>query len=127
MRAFIKSYIGAVAVDPYLIVKAAAPTTGTTVRPGAAATDALLGVTDALGGDQGGTVDVTLAGPAEVRLGGNVAFGDPLTSDANGKAIKAVVVSGQSVVVIGWAGAPGALDDIIPITVAKSYLSKPAA
>ncbi|GLK74726.1 DUF2190 family protein [Ancylobacter dichloromethanicus] len=127
MRPFIKSYIGAVAVDPYLIVKAAAPTTGTTVRPGAAATDVLLGVTDALGGDQGGTVDVVLAGPAEVRAGGNIAFGDPLTSDANGKAIKAVPVAGQTVVIVGWAGAPGALDDILPITVAKSLLPTPAA
>ncbi|CAA0129800.1 Uncharacterised protein [Starkeya nomas] len=127
MRPFIKSYIGAASVDPYLIVKAAAPAAGTTVRAAAGATETIIGVTDELGGDQGGTVDVTLAGPAQVRLGGNVAFGDPLTSDAAGKAVKALPIAGQTVVIVGWAGSPGAADDIIPVTVAKSLLATPAA
>lgn len=127
MRAFIKSYVGAVAVAPYLFVKGAAPTTGTTVRAAAAGTDPIIGVTDSMGGDAGGTVDVILAGPAEVRLGGNVAFGDPLTSNADGKAVKAVPVAGQTIVIAAWAGAPGALDDVIPITVARSLLHTPAA
>jgi hypothetical protein len=43
-----------------------------------------------MGGSTGGMVDVVRAGLASVRLGGTVAAGDPLTSDANGKAVKAV-------------------------------------
>ncbi|QFR32391.1 hypothetical protein [Ancylobacter sp. TS-1] len=126
-RPFIKSYVATADIAPYLIAKAAVPATGTTVSTAAAATDSLLGVTDSLGGVAGKAVDITLQGPAEVRLGGNVGFNDPLTADANGKAIVAVAGAGANKRIIGYALAPGALDDIIPIRVAPGYLANPAA
>ena len=54
----------------------------------AAATNALLGISD-LGADSGGRLDVFMSDIADVEFGGNVSAGDPLTSDANGKAVAA--------------------------------------
>lgn len=124
MRPYIKSYAGAADIAPYRIVKAAAPATGTTVATAGAATDVLLGLTGSMGGEAGKQVDVTLLGPAEVRLGGNVAFGDPLTADATGKAVKVVPAAGATRAIVAWALAPGAVDDIIPVRVAPGLLSQ---
>jgi hypothetical protein len=123
VRPLIKSYVGAVAIAPYLIVKAAAAAIDTTVRAAAAATDALIGITGSMGGDAGDAVDVTILGPAEVRLGGTVAFGDPLTSDANGKAIKAVGTAATTKFIVAYALAPGVADDVIPVRVAPGILA----
>lgn len=122
----IKSYVFAADIAPYLIAKAAAPATGTTVTAAAAATDPLIGVTDSVGGAAGKAGDVTLAGLAELRLGGTVAFRDPLTADASGRAVKAVPTTGATVAIIAWAGAAGVEGDIIPVLVAPSLLHKPA-
>lgn len=73
-----------------------------------AATDALLGIfqhtTVAVGDD----VRVMLSGISPVVYGGVITRGDPLTSDGNGKAVKAVL--GQSI--IGFATVSGVADDI---------------
>ena len=122
-RPLIKSYMGALDVAPYLIVRAAAAATDTTVRAAAAATDALIGVTGSMGGEVGKPVDVTILGPAEVRLGGTVAFGDPLTSDANGLAIKAVGTAATTKFIVAYALAPGVALDVIPVRVAPGILA----
>lgn len=126
-RPLIKSYVAVADIAAYLIVKAAAPAAGTTIATATAATDSLLGVVDSLGGSAGRAVDVTLQGPAEVRLGANVAFNDPLTSDATGKAITAVASAGANKRIVGYALAPGAVGDLIPIRVAPGFLANPAA
>tara|TARA_R110002124_G_scaffold284368_1_gene461515 strand:- start:31610 stop:31990 length:381 start_codon:yes stop_codon:yes gene_type:complete len=112
-----------VAIAGYLIVAAAA---GGKVELANAANDLLLGATDSMGCPAGGQLDIAQAGWSEVRCGGNVSFGDPLTSDANGKAIKAVPVVGQMVRVIGFAQADAVADDIIPYQVAPCVLATPA-
>ena len=122
MRPLIKSFVGAADIAAYLIAKAAAPTTGTTVQTAAAATDVLVGITGSMGGQSGQPVDLTILGPGEVRIGGNVAFGDPLTSDANGKAIKAVAAAGTTKFIVGYALAAGAADDVIPVRIAPGIL-----
>lgn len=126
-RPLVKSYVAAADIAANLIVKAAVPATGTTIAAAASATDSLLGVVDSLGGNAGRAVDVTLQGLAEVRLGGNVAFNDPLTSDASGKAVVAAASAGANKRIVGYALAPGALDDLIPIRVAPGFLANPAA
>lgn len=122
-RPLIKSYLGAADIAAYLIVKAAAASVDTTVRAAAAATDALIGVAGSMGGESGKPVDVTILGPAEVRLGGTVSFGDPLTSDGNGKAIKAVGAAATTKFIVAYALAPGVADDVIPIRVAPGILA----
>lgn len=111
----------AAAILGYLIVKASGG--AATVEVAGASTDPLIGAADAVGVEASGMLDVAVAGWSEVRLGGNVAFNDPLTSDANGKAIKAVATEDVQVRIIGFAMAAGAANDIIPYQIAPGYLS----
>lgn len=122
---FTKSFrAGAAAIAGYLILKAV---DGGTVAVAAAATDPLVGAAGSMGAPADGMVDIDQAGWSEVRCGGDIHFGDPLTSNANGKAIKAVVTAGSSVRIIGFAMSDGSADDIIPYNIAPGFLTKPAA
>jgi hypothetical protein len=102
-----KNYIATTAVGANLIVKFGA-TDGSVVQA-AAATDASIGVTTSLPAGAGERCDVIRNGVAEVIYGGNVTRGDALTSDANGKAIKATAVAQR---VIGFAEVSGAANDV---------------
>ena len=119
-----KAFLSANAIAGYLIV-AGAP--GNALSVASAATDRLIGVSPPLGVDAGKMADVIQVGEGEVRCGGDVDFGDPLTADANGKAVKAVPVAGSVVRIVGFAQADGALGDIIPYLAAPGVLNTPAA
>ena len=54
-----------------------------------AATEALVGTADELGKQPNGGADVAMSDQPEVEAGAAVAAGDPLTSDAQGRAVKA--------------------------------------
>mgnify|MGYP005943406137 CR=1 FL=1 len=54
-----------------------------------AATEALVGTADELGRQPNGGADVAMSDQPEVEAGAAVAAGDPLTSDAQGRAVKA--------------------------------------
>ena len=75
----------------------------------AAATDPSLGVLEAFPYAAGEPCTVCISGIVEVVYGGTVAAGDPLTSDASGRAIKATV-AGQRCV--GIAQRAGTIDQI---------------
>jgi len=75
-----------------------------------AATDKLLGTSDELDHATGEQVDLALGPLPKVRCGAAVAAGDPLTSDANAKAITATT-TGQRY--IGFAETAGVLDQVI--------------
>lgn len=115
-----KSYRASAAIAGYLVVAGIA---GNQVRTATGPTDTLIGAAGAMGADANGLLDLVEVGLSEVRLGGNVTFGDPLTSDANGKAVKAVATAGQVIRVIGYARADGADGDIAPFQVAPSILA----
>lgn len=119
---FIRSYPTTAAVAPNTIVKFSDASATSKVAPGAANTEPLWGVADNQGGDAGGMVDVIIDGLADVKLGGTVQAGDPLTCDANGKAIKAVPVAATIVRIIGWAEQPGVADDIIRADVSRGVI-----
>jgi hypothetical protein len=95
-------------VERYRIVKAG--TADMSCVKGAAATDLLLGTSDELDHVTGEVVDVAVGPVPIVKLGGTVAAGAALTSDANGKAI-ATTTQGHSI--IGRAEIAGVLDDEI--------------
>jgi hypothetical protein len=59
--------------------------------------------------------------------GGAVAFGDPITSDAAGAAIKALPNASTQVRIIGFAHAAGVAGDIIPYFISPGCLSKASA
>lgn len=89
----------------------------------AAATDLLIGVAsrgfDAAIGER---IDVMTHGIAEVKLGGNVTRGQPVTADANGKGVAAAPAGGANARVIGVAMASGVLDDVIDVLLSQSVM-----
>jgi len=120
----IKAFHTTNAIGPYLIVAGGA---GNAIAVASAATDSLIGVTGKLGADVDTMADLTQAGWAEVTAGDDVDLGDPLTADADGKAVKAVPVAGSVVRIIGYAMADGADGDVIPLLVGPGILNTPAA
>lgn len=89
----------------------------------AAATDLLIGVAsrdfDAGAGER---IDIMTHGVASVRLGGNVARGQKLTADADGKAVAAAPAQGVNNQIIGIALVSGVADDVIDMRIAPSVM-----
>lgn len=120
MKLGIKSYKAEALVEGNRIVKFGAA--DHQVIKGAAVADALLGVSENLDTPINEMCDVVLVGIAEVRAGGNIARGDWLTSDANGKAVAAAPAAGTNNNVIGRALAAAALDDIVQVLLAQNRI-----
>jgi len=78
----------------------------------AGGTTALRGVNGELAKADSERADVVLSGLADVEYGGNVAAGDPITSDSLGRAIKAVPAAGAQLQCIGYAQVAGAVGEI---------------
>lgn len=119
---FTRSYEAAAAVTGYLIVKFADPGNDQTVEVADGNTEPLVGVADSMGAELGGMLDVHRGGLVSVRLGGAVNAGDPLTSDASGKAIAAAAAASTTVRIIGYADQAGVADDIIDVMWAPGLL-----
>lgn len=102
-------------VSPYRILKAGAAD-GEVVQA-SLATDKFVAVSGHVGGTDA-QIDVHVAGIVPVQYGGVVAFGDQLTSDADGKAV--VAADGQRVIGIAQEG--GDLDAIGSVQIAHGFL-----
>src|SRR5882724_3021289 len=111
----IKSYNAEGGINPYTIVKFGANDFG--VVPAAAATDKLIGVTREFGSASGEPIDVIHDGITYVKLGGTVARGDLLTSDASGQAVVAAPGVGVNNRIIGYARQSGVVGDVIDIVI----------
>lgn len=112
------------AIGPHLLVAFAAGTA--MVKAAASATDAIIGASDSQGANDTGLCDVHQGGEIEVRAGGDIDAGDPITSDAQGRAIKAVPVAGQNIRVAGIAMNDASADDIFDFIYAPSVIATPA-
>lgn len=108
------------AIGAYLIVKPGAD--DATVVLATASTDALMGTNDELGRAIGENADIVKVGIAPVRFGGVVTRGDPLTSDANGRAITAAPAAGVNARIIGFAEVSAVADDIGPYLVSPGRI-----
>ncbi len=117
----IKTFRFAVATAPYRFVKFGASDTEAT--PAVAATDAIIGATIELPVDAGQRGDVALTGIADVTFGGPVGRGDPVTSDAQGRAIVAAPGAGTRVRIAGFAMASGVLGDIAPVHLQPGFMT----
>ena len=110
------------AIAAYRLVKHGAAD-GTVVQ--AAGHDApIIGVSNqvsAAATDPG--VDIVRGGIPEVEYGGAVARGDPLTSDADGKAVKAEALAGEEEWIAGFAEVSGASGDIGSLLFCPSQIS----
>ncbi|MQT13648.1 gp53 minor capsid family protein [Segnochrobactrum spirostomi] len=92
----IKNYTAGARVEHRRFVRLSADRT---VVPATAATDEIIGVTDAPNGvDAGGPVDVVLFGIASVEAGGAVTRGAWLTAAADGKAVAAAPAAGANAI-----------------------------
>jgi hypothetical protein len=100
--------------------------TGAEVAAAASATAPSIGVSTPLGADAGGMLDVALSGLAELRLGGPVDAGDPLTADADGKGVVAAPVAGSVIRYAAIALDEGVENDIIPVLVVPGIINTPA-
>lgn len=116
----IETYDAGAAIAAYRIIKHGADDDN--VVQAAAVSDAIIGVTNLLGAASGERVDVIEHGVAEVEFGGTVVRGDPLTSDANGKAVKAAPSAGVNNRIVGFAKVSAVSGDIAPIRVAPSQI-----
>lgn len=113
------SFTSAAPIAAHRIVAATA--TDGQVAQGAAATDTLIGVTGPRGATASGKpVDVMLSGVQQVTASGVFAFGDPVTSDADGKAVLAAPAVGANARVIGFALEAGAAEALTRVLIAPS-------
>lgn len=123
---FIKSFPTSAIVTAKRIVRFSDAANTNKVALASAATDPMLGLSDAMGAPSGGMADIILNGEGEVVLGGTVAAGDKLTSDANGAAVKCVGAAGARREYVAEALAPGVAGDIIPCLVERGVVQLPA-
>lgn len=108
-----KSYVAGAAVNPYRILKWDAA--DRKVVHAAGATDRLIGISaGAKAIASGFRVEVVRAGLKEVEYGGTVTRGQPLTSDATGRAVAAVLDPVAPPNIIGIAEESGVVGDIRP-------------
>jgi hypothetical protein len=92
------------------------------VVAGAAAADKIIGVSTEVAASSGDRVDVFLSGVAEVVYAGNVAAGDPITSDSTGKAVVAAPAAGVNARIIGFALTAGVANDIGAVFLAPGLI-----
>jgi len=110
---------------------AAAVTAFTIAKPGAdddhfivstAVSDSLIGIFQHATMAAEEQIRVMLKGVSSLKLGGTVARGDYLTSDASGQGVAAAPAAGVNNNVIGKALASGVAGDIIPALIAQSRI-----
>ena len=122
----IRSYPASADVPAYRIVKFSDVSASSKVAPATAATEPLWGLSDAQGASSGNMCDVIVGGFGEVQLGGTVAAGAPLTSDAEGKAVALAGSAGATRRRIGFADQPGVAGDIIQVLLDRGVQLLPA-
>lgn len=106
-----KGYTAALAIPAFTIMKFGAA--DGVVTPATDGSAYLVGVQAELDCAQGDRASATMIGNIEdVRFGGNVTRGQPLTADAQGRAVAAAPAAGANVYCIGFAEVSGVLGDI---------------
>lgn len=125
IEGLITNFNAGAAVLPYRIIKHGASDHVAIQSTGPS--DFLIGVSDQLGADaQGDPLDAIRSGIGEVEYGGNVTRGQPLTADADGKAVEAAPAAGTTARCIGHAEVSGVAGDIGSVHIAPHTLTQPA-
>lgn len=115
-----KSYLAEGAISAFTIVKVGANDYG--VLSAAAVSDKLIGVATEIDAASGERVDVIHEGIADVKIGGTVARGDLITTNASGQGVAAAPAAGTNNRVIGVALISGVSGDIIPVMLSLGML-----
>lgn len=119
---FIKSFKADADIARHRIVRHGAADNSVAAANGLSA--AMFGVADSLGGKAGKVMDVVCAGFATVEYGGTVSRGDPLTSDATGRAVTATQADSR---IVGFATKAGVVGDLGTVNIAPGYFSGPGS
>lgn len=106
----VRNFTAEAAATKYRIVKPG--TADGQILQAAGPSDKLIGITTDIDAALGERCDVILGGIADVEYGGAVTRGDPLTSDASGRAVTAAPAAGTNNRIIGFALLSGVLGDI---------------
>ena len=118
MNQAIKNYIAGGNIGPYVLVRHGV--TDGQVRSAVGGSEPLVGVSVVPSGSVVAAldrVDVGLDRQLPVEYGGAVTRGDPLTSDAVGRAIVAAPAAGVNVHIIGFADVSGISGDVVDVYV----------
>lgn len=121
---FTRAYEASADVTPCRIARFSDVSASQKVANASANTQPLIGVFDKMGGVAGAMVDVHRSGLCSVELGGTVTAGQPLTADAQGRAIAATAAAATQVRIIGFADQPGVVGDIIDAWIEPSLLDR---
>lgn len=106
-------------IGPNLIVKIGSA--DQTVIVGAAATDRFVGVSaQSISAASGDRVDVVTSGTHEVKAGGTITRGAPITSDASGQGVVAAPAAGTNNGIVGWAIEAAASGDLFAVQIAPA-------
>lgn len=116
----IKNYTAEGAIAAYRIVKFGAADGG--VVQAAASADLIIGVNEALTVVAGERVDVIRSGIADVEFGGTVTRGQPVTADADGKAVAAAPATGVNANIVGFAEVSAVAGDIAQVSLARGVI-----
>lgn len=117
-----KSYTAEGAISANRIVKVGAADWGALQAASAAVTEFMIGVSTEVDSVSGERVDVVHEGIANLKLGGTVARGAPVTSDASGQGVAPAPAAGTNNRIIGFALVSGVNGDIIPVLLAPSVM-----
>ena len=116
-----KTYVAEAAINANRIVKFGAADGG--VIQAAAAADLMIGVASKdFASVIGERTDIMRFGIAQVKLGGTVTRGQPVTSDATGQGVVAAPGAGANVRIIGFAETSGVIGDVIDVQIAPSVM-----
>lgn len=116
----VRNYKAEGAIAAFTVVKLGAADGG--VLAAAAVSDKLVGVSTDIAAAINERCDVILAGVADVLYGGTVTRGDPLTSDASGRATTAAPGAGTNNRIIGIALVSGVVGDVGSMQIAQSIM-----
>ncbi|MET3436335.1 hypothetical protein [Sphingomonas sp. 1185] len=116
-----KNYRAGAAIAAYLILKYGAD--DQTLVPAAGPTDDLIATNVELPVTQGERFDAAFGGLPEVRYGGPIGRGRPITSDAQGRAVEAAPAAGVRVRIIGFSLASGVLGDVLAYRPAPGFMT----
>lgn len=123
---FTRAYEVSATVRPFRIARFSDVAASQKVAEATANTQPMIGVFDKLAAQAvvGQLVDVHRGGLCSVELGGTVTAGQPLTSDAQGRAIAATPAAATQVRIIGFADQPGVIGDVIDAWIEPSLLDR---
>lgn len=115
-----KSYLTEGAISGNRIVRAGANDYG--VLQASAVSDLFIGISTEIDSVSGERIDVVHEGIADLKLGGTVARGAFLTTDASGQGVAAAPAAGVNNQIIGKALISGVSGDVIPVLITPCML-----